>query len=57
MYATVVGYLTTIAQPFPIFRKLLAIILSMKNHSHLTILNQKVNANTKSPMLPTQLVL
>ena len=56
-YTTVVAYLTTIAQPFPIFRKLLAIIPSMKNHPHLIILNQKINTNTKSPMLLTQLVL
>ena len=47
----------TTAQPFPIFRKLLAIIPSMKNHPQLIILNQKMNANTKSPMLLTQIVL
>ena len=47
----------TTAQPFPIFRKLLAIIPSMKNHPQLIILNQKINSNTKSLMLLTQLVL
>ena len=57
MYTAVVVYLTTIAQQFPNFRKLLAIIPSMKNHPHLIILNQKTNTNTKSPMLLTQLVL
>ena len=48
LHTTVVAYLTTIVQPFPIFRKLLAIIPSVKNHSHLKILNQ-INTNTKSP--------
>ena len=57
MYTTVVAYFTTIAQPFHIIRKLLAIIPSMKNHPHLIILNQKINTNTKSPMLLTQLGL
>ena len=56
-YATVAAHFTTIAQPFPIFRKLLAIISSMKNHPHLTILNQNINTNTKSLMLLTQLAL
>ena len=57
MYTTVVAYFTTIAQPFAIFRKLLVIIPSMKNHPDLIILNQKINSNTKSRMLLTQLVL
>ena len=56
-YTAVVAHLTTIAQPFPIFRKLLATIPSMNNHPHLIILNQKINTDTKSPMLLTQLVL
>ena len=56
-YTTVVVYLTTIAQLFPTFRKLLAIIHSMKNDAHLIILNQKINTNTKSRLLLTQLVL
>ena len=51
------AYFTTTAQPFPIFRKLLVIIPSMKNHPQLIILNQKINSNTKSPMLLTQLFL
>ena len=34
-----------------------AIVPSMKNHPQLIILNQKINSNTKSPMLLTQLVL
>ena len=57
MYPTFVAYLTTIAQPFPIFSKLLAMIPSLKNHPHLIILNQETNTNTKPPMLLTQLVL
>ena len=57
MYTTVVAYFTTTAQPFPIFRKLLPIIPSMKNHPQLIILNPKINSNTRSPMLLTQLVL
>ena len=57
MYTTVAAYFTAIAQPFPIFGKLLTIIPGMKNHPHLIILNQKINTNTKSPMLLTQLVL
>ena len=56
-YATVVAYLTTITQPFSIFRKLLAIIPSMKNLPHLIIPNQKINTNAKSPMLLIQVVL
>ena len=56
-YTAVVAHLTTIAQPFPIFRKLLATIPSMNNHPRLIILNQKINTDTKSPMLLTQLVL
>ena len=54
---TVGAYFSTIVQPFPIFRKLLAIIPSMQNHPHLRILNQKINTNNKSPMLLTQVVL
>ena len=54
MYTTVVAYFTTTAQPFLIFRKLLAIAHS---HPYVIILNQKINTNTKSPMLLTQLVL
>ena len=57
MYTAVVAYFTTTAQPFPIFRKLLAIITNMKNPPQLIILNQKINSNTKSLMLLTQLVL
>ena len=56
-YTTVAVYLTTIAQLFPTFRKLLAIIHSMQNHAYLIILNQKINTKTKSPMLLTQPVL
>ena len=56
-YTTVAAYFTTTAQPFPVFRKLLAIIPSMKNHPQLITLNQKINSNTKSPMLLTQLAL
>ena len=48
---------STIAQPFPVFRKFLVIIPSMQNYPHLIILNEKINANNKLPMLPTQLVL
>ena len=47
----------TIAQPFPIFSKLLSIILNIQNHPHLRISNLKINTNTKSPLLLTQLVL
>ena len=54
---TVGAYISTIVQPYPIFRKLLAIIPSIQNHPHLRILTQKMNTNTKSPMLLTQLVL
>ena len=54
MYTTVVTYVTTTAQPFLIFRKLLAIT---HNHPHVIILNQKVSTNTKSPMLLTQLTM
>ena len=51
---TAVGaYFWTIAQPFSIFRKLLAIIPSIQNHPHLRILNLKISTNTKSPMLLT----
>ena len=57
MYTAVVAYFTTTAQPFPIFRKLLPIIPSMKNHLQLIILNPKINSNIRSPMLLTQLVL
>ena len=39
-YTTIVAYLGTIAQPFPIFRTLLAIIPSMKNHLNLIIMNK-----------------
>ena len=46
-HTTVVARLTTITQPIP----------SMKNHPHLIILSQKINTNTKSPMLLTQLIL
>ena len=56
-YAIVVAYLTIIVQPFPNFTKLLAVVPSMKNHPHFIILNQKINTNTKSPMLVTQLIL
>ena len=45
-YTTVAVYLTTIAQLFPTFRKLLAIIHSMQNHAYLIILNQKINKKT-----------
>ena len=48
---------STTTQPFPVFRKLLAIIPSIQNHPHLRILNLKISTNTKSPMLLTQLVL
>ena len=57
MYTTVVAYFSTIIQPFHILRKLRAIIPSMQNHQYLTILIQKNNTHTKSPMLLTQLVL
>ena len=57
MYTRVVAYWTAIAQPFPIFRKLLAIIPSILNHPHFKILHLKINTNTKSPVLLTQLVL
>ena len=53
-YTTVVAYLTTIDQPFPIFRKLLTIIPSMKNYPHLIILNQKLT-NSTSAVIPNQL--
>ena len=56
-YTTVVAYFLTIAQPFPIFRMLLAIIPSIQNHPPLIILNRKINTNAKSPMLLTKLVL
>ena len=46
MYTTVVTYFTAIAQPCPIFKKLLAIIHS-KNYPNLIILSQEINANTK----------
>ena len=52
-----VAYFITTAQLFPIFRKLLVIIPSIKNHPQLIILNQKISSNTKSPMLLTQLLL
>ena len=39
MVTTAVAYFTTTAQLFPIFRKLLAIIPSMKNHPQLINLN------------------
>ena len=51
------AYFSTIAQPFPIFRKLLAIIPSIQNDPHLRILNLKINTNTKLPILLTQLVV
>ena len=54
---TVGAYFSTVAQPFPIFRKLLAIIPSIQNHPHSRILNLKINTNTKSPMLLTQYFL
>ena len=54
---TVEAYFSTVAQPFPIFRKLLAIIPNIQNHAHLRILNLKVNSNTKLMMLLTQLAL
>ena len=57
MYTTLVAYFSTIVQPFHILRKLYAIVPGMQNHQHLTILNQKNNTHTKSPMLLTQLVL
>ena len=53
-YTAVVAYITIIAQPFPIFRKLLAIIPSMKNYPHLMILNQKLT-NSISAAIPNQL--
>ena len=56
-YTKVVVCFSTIAQQFPIYNKFLAIILSMQNHPHLIILNQKINTNTKLPMSLTQLVL
>ena len=48
---TVGAYFWTLAQPFPIFMKLLAIICSIQNLSHLRNLNLKINTNTKSLML------
>ena len=54
---TVGAYFSTIVQPFPNFRKLLAIIPSMQNHPHFRILNQKFNTNNKFLMLLSQLVL
>ena len=57
MYATVAAYFSTTVQPFSIFRKLIAIITSMQNPPRLKILNQKINTNTKSPILLTQLLL
>ena len=50
-------HFSTIAQPFPIFKKLLAIIPNIQNHPHVRILDLKINTNTKSPVLLTQLVL
>ena len=62
LHTTVVAYLATIVQPFPIFRKLLAIIPSVKNHPHLKILNQKsipilnhLVTNSTRTVLPNQL--
>ena len=57
MYTTLVAYFSTIVQPFHILRKLYAIVPGMQNRQYLTILNQKNNTYTKSPMLLTQLVL
>ena len=57
MCTTVVAYFSTTFQPFFIFRALLAKIPSMQNHPHLTIMNQKINSNTKSTILLTQLEL
>ena len=48
---------STIAQPFPVFRKFLTIIPSIQNYTQLTILNLKISNYTKSPMLLIQLVL
>ena len=49
-YTTVAAFFSTIFQPYRSFRKLLAIIPSMKNHLHLIPLNQKINTNTKLPV-------
>ena len=57
MYTTVVAYIASTQKAFLIYMKLLAIIPNMQNHPHLIILNQKINANTKSPILLTQLAL
>ena len=57
MNAIAGGYFSTLAQPFLIFRKLLAIIPIIQNQPHLRTLNLNINTNTKSPMLLTQLVL
>ena len=54
---TVVAYISSTQQAFLIYMKLLGIIPNMQNHPHLIILNQKINTNTKSPILLTQLVL
>ena len=50
-------FYVVIVQPFAIFRKLLVMIPYTQNHPHLIILSQKINTNTKSPRLLTQLIL
>ena len=57
LYTTVAAYFMAIAQPFPIFRKLLGIISSMENHPHLIILNKKINVNNKSPYSTSTVLL
>ena len=52
-YTTFLAYLTTVAQPFPILWKILAIVTNINNHPHLI----KINTDTKSPMSLTRLVL
>ena len=54
---TVVAYISSTQQAFLIYMKLLGIIPNMQNHPHLIILNQKIDTNTKLPILLTQLVL
>ena len=56
-YTRVVACFSTKVQLFPIFKKFLAVIPSIHNHQHLIILNQKINTNTKLPMLLIKLVL
>ena len=51
------AYFSTIAQPFPIFRKLLPIIPTIQKSSTLKNSEFKNNTNTKSLIMLTELVL